>query len=77
MALPLIFSLRPCSAQMLYGSLVGNVTDESHGAARGAEVTIRPFLLIAGESSDGDKSWPFLESAREVYALYGAHCILE
>src|SRR5439155_4474723 len=31
---------RPCSAQMLYGSLVGNVTDESHGAARGAEVTI-------------------------------------
>jgi len=32
----------------------------------------RPFLLIAGESSDGDKSWPFLESAREVYALHHA-----
>jgi formylglycine-generating enzyme required for sulfatase activity/fermentation-respiration switch protein FrsA (DUF1100 family) len=32
----------------------------------------RPFLLIAGESSDGGKSWPFLESAREVYNLYGA-----
>ncbi|HTM51569.1 MAG TPA: SUMF1/EgtB/PvdO family nonheme iron enzyme [Bryobacteraceae bacterium] len=31
----------------------------------------RPFLLIAGESADGDKSWPFLEAAREVYALGG------
>ena len=29
----------------------------------------RPFLLIAGESADGDKSWPFLQS---VLPLYGA-----
>jgi hypothetical protein len=27
----------------------------------------RPFLLIAGESADGDKSWPFLASAQQVY----------
>jgi hypothetical protein len=30
----------PCAAQMLYGSLVGNVTDESQGLLRGAEVVI-------------------------------------
>lgn len=30
----------PAEAQVLYGSLVGNVTDESQGAIRGAEVTI-------------------------------------
>jgi dienelactone hydrolase len=27
----------------------------------------RPFLLIAGESSDGEKSWPFLAAAQPVY----------
>lgn len=27
----------------------------------------RPFLLIAGEDSDGDKSWPYLEAARPLY----------
>ena len=31
---------RWCEAQVLYGSLVGNVVDESHAAVRGAEVTI-------------------------------------
>jgi hypothetical protein len=30
----------PCAAQMLYGSLVGNVTDESQAVVRGAEVVI-------------------------------------
>ncbi len=36
----LSFSPAPCLAQVLYGSLVGNVTDESQGAISGAEVTI-------------------------------------
>lgn len=27
----------------------------------------RPLLLIAGEESDGDKSWPYLEAARGLY----------
>lgn len=36
-----------------------------------ALIAPRPFLLIAGESSDGEKSWPFLEAAREIYSLYG------
>src|SRR5438128_10918816 len=34
------FSPGPCLAQVLYGSLVGNVTDESQGAISGAEVTV-------------------------------------
>jgi dienelactone hydrolase len=32
----------------------------------------RPFLLLAGNSADGDMSWFFLREARGVYALYGA-----
>jgi pimeloyl-ACP methyl ester carboxylesterase len=27
----------------------------------------RPFLLIGGEDSDGDKSWPYLEAARGLF----------
>jgi dienelactone hydrolase len=29
----------------------------------------RPFLNIAGESADGDRGWPLIERAREIYAL--------
>ena len=32
----------------------------------------RAFLLIAGEDADGDRSWPYLNSAQEVYSFYGA-----
>lgn len=31
----------------------------------------RPFLLIGGESADGDKGWPFIKAALPVYRLYG------
>lgn len=31
----------------------------------------RPFLLIGGESADGDKGWPFIAAALPVYRLYG------
>lgn len=31
----------------------------------------RPFLLIAGNSADNDKSWYYVNAAREVYRLYG------
>ncbi|MDX1945577.1 MAG: dienelactone hydrolase family protein [Pirellulaceae bacterium] len=31
----------------------------------------RPFLLIGGESADGDRGWPFIEAALPVYRLYG------
>ena len=31
----------------------------------------RPFLLIGGESADGDRGWPFIEQALRVYQLYG------
>ena len=40
MLIGLGLSPRWCEAQVLYGSLVGNVVDESHAAVRGAEVTI-------------------------------------
>jgi hypothetical protein len=39
-AISLILCPAPGRAQVLYGSLVGNVTDESQGAVAGAEVTI-------------------------------------
>ena len=31
----------------------------------------RPFLLIGGQSADGDRGWPFIERALAVYRLYG------
>jgi len=31
----------------------------------------RPFLLIAGDSADGDKSWAYINAARPAYALLG------
>lgn len=31
----------------------------------------RPFLLIGGDSADGDRSWPLIEAALSVYRLYG------
>lgn len=36
-----------------------------------AMVAPRPFLLLGGESADGDRSWPFIETALPVYRLYG------
>ena len=32
-----------------------------------ALIAPRPFLLIAGESSDGQKSWPYLQAAQATY----------
>jgi dienelactone hydrolase len=32
----------------------------------------RPFLLVGGESADGDRGWPFIEAVLPVYRLYGA-----
>lgn len=31
----------------------------------------RPFLLLGGDSADGDQSWPFIEAVLPVYKLYG------
>lgn len=31
----------------------------------------RAFLLLGGDSADGDRSWPFLEATLPVYRLYG------
>jgi len=31
----------------------------------------RPFLLVGGNSADGDRGWPFIAAARPVYELYG------
>ena len=35
-----------------------------------ALVAPRAFLLVGGDSADGDKSWPFIEAALPVYRLY-------
>jgi hypothetical protein len=31
----------------------------------------RAFLLIGGDSADGDRGWPFIQAALPVYRLYG------
>jgi hypothetical protein len=36
-----------------------------------ALIAPRPFLVIAGESADGDKTWPLIDAALPVYRLYG------
>jgi len=36
-----------------------------------ALVAPRPFLLLGGNSADGDRGWPFIEAALKVYELYG------
>ena len=37
-----------------------------------ALIAPRAFLLIGGDSADGDRSWPFIEAALPVYKLLGA-----
>ena len=37
-----------------------------------ALIAPRGFLLLAGESADGDRSWAFIDAARPVYRLLGA-----
>jgi dienelactone hydrolase len=36
-----------------------------------AMIAPRPFLLVGGESADGDRGWPFIEAALPVYELFG------
>ena len=36
-----------------------------------ALIAPRPFLLIGGESADGDRSWPYIDAALPVYRLFG------
>ena len=36
-----------------------------------ALIAPRPFLLIGGDSADGDQSWPYIDAALDVYRLYG------
>jgi hypothetical protein len=33
-------------------------------------VAPRAFLLLGGDSADGDRSWPFIEAALPIYRLY-------
>jgi hypothetical protein len=36
-----------------------------------ALVAPRAFLLLGGDSADGERSWPFIEAALPVWRLYG------
>jgi dienelactone hydrolase len=47
-----------------------NFTLENHQVL--SFIAPRAFLLLAGGSADGDKSWAFLEAAKPVYKLFGA-----
>lgn len=46
----------------------GSWTREHHELL--ALVAPRAFLLVGGESADGDRGWPFLQKALPVYRLY-------
>jgi dienelactone hydrolase len=37
-----------------------------------ALIAPRPFLVLGGDSADGDASWAFVKESRKVYALLGA-----
>ena len=37
-----------------------------------ALVAPRPFLILGGDSADGDASWPFTQAVLPVYELLGA-----
>src|SRR5262249_40153175 len=46
-----------------------SVTHEHHELV--AMAAPRPFLLLGGNSADGDRGWPFIAAALSVYELYG------
>jgi dienelactone hydrolase len=48
----------------------GDSFDHEHHELLGL-IAPRPFLLLGGDSADGDRSWPFIEAALPVYRLYG------
>jgi dienelactone hydrolase len=37
-----------------------------------ALIAPRPFLLLGGDSADGDKSWPYILNVKPIYDLLGA-----
>jgi dienelactone hydrolase len=37
-----------------------------------ALIAPRPFLLLGGNSADGDRSWPYILSVKPIYAVLGA-----
>lgn len=39
-----------------------------------ALVAPRAFLLIGGNSADGDRSWPFIDAVMPIYRFYGEPC---
>lgn len=41
-----------------------------------ALIAPRSFLLLGGDSADGDRGWPFITAALDVYRLYGEPCRL-
>ena len=45
--------------------------DLDHGQVLGL-IAPRAFLLVGGDSADGDASWPYIDAARPVWALNGA-----
>lgn len=50
-----------------FGKAIEKLPREADQHELVALMSPRPFLLIAGESADGDKSWPFLAAAQQAY----------
>jgi dienelactone hydrolase len=53
----------------LSDAIRGNTFTREHHELLGM-IAPRPFLLLGGDSADGERSWPFIQSALPVYELY-------
>src|SRR5262249_56356979 len=52
------------------GAKINELGNHEHHELLGL-VAPRPFLLVGGNSADGDRGWPFIAAALPVYELYG------
>jgi pimeloyl-ACP methyl ester carboxylesterase len=53
-----------------WGETIKNVPERTDHHELLGLIAPRPFLLIGGDDADNDKSWHFINAAREVYEIY-------
>ena len=54
-----------------FGDFINNRDKSTDQHELLAMIAPRPFLLIGGDEADTDKSWYYINAAREVYSLFG------
>ncbi|MCE5252584.1 SUMF1/EgtB/PvdO family nonheme iron enzyme [bacterium] len=54
-----------------FGDYIRNIDPSTDQHELLGLIAPRPFLLIGGDDSDTDKSWYYINAAREVYGIYG------